>query len=97
MTVEGSEPPPYDWAVLVPRVVHPIRVAIIEAMRWSGQPLSATDMRRILEGEDFTVSQLSYHFNVLAERKVGVIEIVRRRRVRGSEEKFYYLRDTQAR
>jgi hypothetical protein len=87
-TVRGE--PSFDWAALVPRVVHPARVAIIEAMLWVGRPISATEMVQMID-EEVGVSSLSYHFRVLADRKVGVIEQVDRRQARGSEEKLYYF------
>ena len=91
MTTRGDELP-FDWAALVPRVVHPARVAIIEAMLWVGRPISASDMVQMIE-EEVSVSSLAYHFRVLADRKVEVTEQVDRRQVRGAEEKFFYLRN----
>lgn len=44
--MEGNEPLPFDWAALVPLVVHPMRVTIIEALCWVGEPLSALTSRR---------------------------------------------------
>jgi hypothetical protein len=91
MSAERDEPP-FDWAALVPLVVHPVRVAIIEAMLRTGKPISATDMKHMIEPEP-SVSLLTYHFKVLASRNFRVIKQVRRRQVRGAEEKYFRLRD----
>ena len=39
ITVQGGER--FDWEALVPLVIHPLKVAILEALEWIGQPLSA--------------------------------------------------------
>lgn len=83
---EGNEPPQFDWAALVPLFVHPTRVAIIEAMSYLGQPLSATDLNRLFDGE-LDLSTVSYHVVQLAG--VEVIVKVSQRRRRGSVETFY--------
>jgi hypothetical protein len=88
LTAEGSEPYPFDWGALVPRLVHPVRVAAIEAMVHIGRPLSATDLRKIFD-EEFDLSLVSYHVVQLA--KVGALVKVRQRQVRGSVEKFYFF------
>jgi Concanavalin A-like lectin/glucanases superfamily/Helix-turn-helix domain len=86
MTKKGDEPAPFDWVRLVPLTVHPMRVTIIEAIDWIRQPLSSTDMARILD-EEVSVSYLSYHFREL--KAIGAIEVVRTRQVRGAYESFY--------
>jgi hypothetical protein len=88
LTREGSEPYPFEWDALVPRLVHPVRVAVIEAMVHIGQPLSATDLRKVFD-EKFDLSMISYHVVQLA--KVKALVKVRERQVRGSVEKFYFL------
>lgn len=87
MTTEGDELA-FGWDALVPRVVHPLKVAIIEALRWIGQPLSATELKNLFDdGSD--LSLISYHLVTLS--KVEVLTIVRERRGRGSIEKFYFF------
>lgn len=78
----------FHWEALVPLLVHPVKVAAIEAMTWIDQPLSATDLDRILQSE-FGVSLLSYHLRKLAELKV--IAPTRRESVRGATQTFYAL------
>jgi hypothetical protein len=41
----------FFWSALAARVLHPAQVEIIEALRWIDQPLSATDLLRVFEGE----------------------------------------------
>lgn len=78
----------FSWEALVPRLVHPVKVEIIEAMSWIGLPLSATDLDRVLRGQ-IGVSLLSYHLRKLAE--VGALRKVRREPVRGAVQTFYAL------
>lgn len=86
----GSEASPFDWEALVPRIVHPIKVAVIEALLWVDQPLSSSDLAKLFDREDMPLSNISYHVRALA--KMGVLKKVRERRVRGSIETFYRLR-----
>jgi hypothetical protein len=86
-----ASPEPYPsrtfrWEVLVPLLVHPVKVAIIEAMTWIDRPLSATDLDRILQGE-LGVSLLSYHLRKLAE--LEIIAPAHRETVRGATQTFY--------
>jgi Helix-turn-helix domain len=83
---EGDEA--FDWSVLVPRVVHPLKVAIVEGLLWVKEPLSATDFEKVLDGK-FSLSLISYHLLTLQE--AGALEVVRRRQVRGAVEKFYFF------
>ncbi len=81
-------PAQFDWEALVPLLVHPAKVEIIEAMSWIEVPLSATDLDRILSGQ-LGVSLISYHLRKLAELKA--IEKVRQEHVRGAIQTFYAL------
>lgn len=83
-----AEEAPFDWSTLVPRIVHPMKVTVIEAMIWINCPLSATDLVRAFDGE-FGLSHVSYHLTSLA--KVGVLEKVSQRQVRGTTENFFYF------
>jgi hypothetical protein len=82
--VSGSEP--LDWGALVPRLVHPTKVWVIEAMQWIDRPLSASELEMVFAGTK-SVSALSYHVTSLA--KAGVLKQVRRRQVRGAWESHY--------
>jgi DNA-binding transcriptional ArsR family regulator len=78
----------FDWEALVALLVHPVKVSIIEAMDWIGEPLSATDLDRLLKGQ-VGVSLISYHLRKLVE--LGVIKPVRKDTVRGAVQTFYAL------
>lgn len=78
----------FHWEDLVPLLVHPVKVVVIEAMTWIDRPLSATDLDRILQGE-FGVSLLSYHLRRLAE--LEIIAPARRETTRGATQTFYAL------
>jgi len=85
--MKGSEPLSFDWDALVPFLVHPLKVRIVEALLWVGEPLSATDLTKLIGDEQFGLSHVSYH--VVSE--AGALEVVRKRQVRGSTEKFYFF------
>jgi len=78
----------FDWGDLVPHLIHPLKVAIIEALEWVEVPLSPRDLDRLFY-EQFGVSGVAYHMRTLA--RAGVVEKVRRRPVRGAVETFYAL------
>jgi hypothetical protein len=86
--VTGDEPYPFDWAKLVPQVVHPLRVATVEALRWINQPLSPSELHEVFDGE-FGLSLVSYHVNVLADS--GVLVEVGNRQARGARQTFYFF------
>jgi hypothetical protein len=81
--------PDVDWAALVSRI-HPLKVAIIEALRYMGRPMSASDFTNLLDGENKGLSYVSYHVRTLA--KDGMIKKVDEREgLRGPKEKFYFF------
>jgi DNA-binding transcriptional ArsR family regulator len=86
MTCEESE---FDWCLLVPYLIHPLRVAIIEAIAYVSQPLSATELHRLFGDDELQLALISYHVKQL--RKAGALVKVRERQSRGSVEKFYVL------
>jgi DNA-binding transcriptional ArsR family regulator len=78
----------FNWDSLVPYLVHPVKVAIIEAMEWIEVPVSPRELDRILD-EKFGLSLVSYHIRTLAD--LGVVEKVREQSVRGALKTFYSL------
>jgi hypothetical protein len=78
----------FNWGTLVPYLIHPVKVAIIEAMEWVEVPLSPRDLDRMFD-EQFGVSLVSYHMRTLTD--VGVVKKVRQRSVRGAVQTFYAL------
>jgi hypothetical protein len=74
--------------MLVPHLVHPLKVAIIEAMGWIDEPVSPRELDLAFE-EEFGVSLVSYHVRILAD--YGALEKVRQQAVRGALQTFYVL------
>lgn len=71
----GSEPLPFSWEELVPLLIHPLRVAIIEALCRIGEPLSAADLNEVFD-DDYALSVIAYHLGTLAE--VDAIAVISR-------------------
>jgi hypothetical protein len=86
-TMEGGER--FHWDMLVPRVVHPLRVVIVEALLWINRPLSSTDLVKLLDDPDIYVSHVAYHMRRLVD--AGALKPIRSRQVRGATETFYYF------
>jgi len=82
----------FNWETLVPYLIHPAKVAIIEAMDWVAVPLSPRDLDRIFD-EQFGVSLVSYHMRTLVD--IGILEKVRQRPVRGALQTFYALSEKE--
>lgn len=85
---EGGEST-FDRGSLVPHLVHPAKVVIVEVLLWIGEPLSPTDIVKCLESEDYYLSIVAYHVRGLV--KAGALEAVRTRQVRGSQETYYFF------
>lgn len=85
---EGGEPT-HDWLALVPLQLHPAKVAVLEALAWLDEPLSPSDLEKLVDHEDYYLAILAYHARKLEE--AGVLKVVRERRVRGATEKFYFF------
>lgn len=77
-----------DWSVLVPRLVHPTKVLILEAMLWIDRPLSASELNEVFEGKP-DMSSISHHVRSLAG--AGVLSCVGKHRVRGAWKRTYDL------
>ena len=86
MTGDGLQ---FDWAVLVPQVLHPLKVAIIEAISYIGHPLSPTELHQVLDHQA-GLSLVAYHVRRLAQ--AGALVETGHREVRGARETFYFLR-----
>jgi len=59
------------WEALGPPVLEPIRVQIIEALRWIGEPLHTIDLREISDGVTWMV--LERHLRDL--RALGAVAV----------------------
>jgi hypothetical protein len=79
----------FDWMALIPHALHPLKVAIIEAMGWIEEPLSAKDLDQLFD-EEFGLSLVSYHMRMLGD--MGVLEKAYQEAVRGALQRFYVLK-----
>jgi len=70
-------------------VLHPVKVAILEAHLWIKRPLSAKDLERLFDDHSYYLSMISYHCNKLAE--IGMLELWKKRLVRGAVENLFVL------
>jgi hypothetical protein len=96
MSTVMGDGPVLDWAALVPRTVHPVKVSIIEAMEWIGEPVSATELTEMFEeSEGHYLSLVSYHMGGLVD--LGAVEKISHRAVRGARETFYFLEPAMTR
>jgi hypothetical protein len=80
-----------DWSAFVAGVIHPLKVQVIEAMRWIGMPISAVKLEQVFDGA-ICLSNISYHMESL--KKLGMVELIEKRPVRGAHEKLYFLADS---
>lgn len=87
---EWKEPgAPADWIALFRHLVHPGKVAVVEALDQARQPLSATEIWLRRGMKTSTSEALSHHVGSLA--KLGVLQPTGQRRVRGAIETYYYF------
>jgi len=75
----------FAWSQLVARLLHPIKVQIIETMLWVDRPLSANELSKIYSHSP-GLGLCSYHVRSLV--KWGVLEEVAKKQRRGAEETF---------
>lgn len=87
-TVEEDEIS-FDWGALVLQAVHPVKVAIVEALLRLREPLSASRLEDVLEGSSYSLGVISHHLKGLAQW--GALELIEERQVRGATEKRYYF------
>jgi hypothetical protein len=84
------------WECFVPHLVHPLKVAIVEALLFIGEPLSAVQLGKVFRGagDGFRESNVRYHLNHLAE--VGVLGPTADGPGGGPREKFFDFANGQA-
>lgn len=74
----GADPKAWDeqfiWTSLVPRLVHPTKLAIIEALIEAGRPLSARELVPLVPTVDDSIDLVRYHANAM--EKAGVLEVL---------------------
>ncbi len=79
----------WDWANVVP-LVHPVKVAIIEAMLWVGEPMSAVDIDRMHEASP-GLTTVSYHLRNLA-LEFSILELHTKELVGAAWKRLYFLK-----
>lgn len=81
------------WEPFLPQFVHPLKVAIVEALLYIGEPLSVRQFRKVFggAGTEFCESNVRYHLKHLAE--IGVLEVVPARHSSGGgqRQRFFYF------
>jgi DNA-binding transcriptional ArsR family regulator len=80
----------FDWVAVI-SLVHPLKVAIIEALHYIGRPMSASEFTKLFDGESKGLSSVSYHVRALAQDNV-IEKVAEREGLRGPKEKFYFFR-----
>jgi Helix-turn-helix domain len=72
----ASDSPFPGWEPFVPRLVHPIKIAVVEVLLSVGKPLSAAQIAQRLRQAGLRVgdSNLRYHLNHLVE--IGLLKLV---------------------
>jgi predicted ArsR family transcriptional regulator len=84
----GQASLPVDWEHLARATAHPLRISILEILGMDGgRTLSPSYLSQELQ---IPLSNTNYHVTELA--KAGLIELVRKRPVRGATEHFYRIR-----
>jgi hypothetical protein len=68
--VEGSDRRVWEW--LVPRLIHPLQLAIVEALLWVEEPLSVAELVALFSPLESNRELVRYHAKCLV--KAGVLE-----------------------
>jgi hypothetical protein len=78
------------WFRLISEVVHPVKIAVMEACLSIGQPLSKAELTRLFGNRgQFYLSLVSYHVDGLD--RLGILEKVTTRKIRGTTETYYFF------
>jgi len=83
-----ADPLHYPWDQLVALLVHPTKVAIIEALAWIGEPLSPKLIDELLD-EELGVPLVAYHVRKLFDS--GLVEQAHQGPPNGTLQTFYRL------
>ena len=70
----GMESGRFVWETLTPRLIHPLKLAMIEALLWVDRPLSADDLLALFSPLESNRELVRYHARSLA--KAGVLETI---------------------
>ncbi|HET7054319.1 MAG TPA: helix-turn-helix domain-containing protein [Solirubrobacterales bacterium] len=61
------------WSALPEKVIHPVRVPVVEALRWIDEPLSAIEIVDVLDGF-VSMWEAAHHLRAL--QALGVVKLV---------------------
>ena len=100
----GDRWAPGFWGMLAGQIIHPTQLLILEAMRWIAEPVSSSQLAKVLGG-DLSIQLVSYHCHRLdgtdrERRRSGSqcgsvfpppLKFAYDRPVRGAVETFYVL------
>jgi hypothetical protein len=81
----------FEWERLVAVSLHPLKVAIVEALSWVQRPLSATELARMVGGGKYSRDLIQYHAGCL--ENWGVLAVAEVRRTQGGWESYYFFSD----
>jgi hypothetical protein len=66
-----------------------VKIAVVEACIWIGQPLSKAELTRLFDQRECYLSLVSYHVDGLDRN--GTLEIVATRELGGTTETYYFF------
>jgi hypothetical protein len=78
----------FRWPALIDYQVHPVKVAVVEALRWVGGPLSAREIWLLGIGEP-VYGTVAYHVKALVD--LGFLKQSALSPARRTVEKFYVV------
>jgi hypothetical protein len=81
----------FEWERLVAVSLHPLKVAIVEALSWVRQPLSATDLAKMVGAGKYSRDLIQYHAGCL--ENWGALAVAEVRRTQGGWESYYFFSD----
>jgi hypothetical protein len=88
MSPDPEHTPTPAWSTALFSLIHPAKVAAVEAFLWTGEPMSALAVYKSL-ARDWPLATVGYHVRRLAEVGVLVERFVEPRS--GAYERFYTL------
>lgn len=63
------------WESYIPLFVHPVKVAIVEALSYIGEPLSVPQLGKLLRGTGLRVSEQKVRFHLKCLIEIGMLEV----------------------
>jgi hypothetical protein len=79
----------FNWETFVSRALHPIQLAMVEALIFIGLPISPGDLSQMYGEDECTPSHTGYHIKFLVDH--DIIELFDTEQVRGTTRHLYVL------